>query len=105
MSKDAAYRTVARHIFVAHQIASKDRRLLIILADGLEEAERKAKARFGVSAVHVKSFQLRMYRFIKFKTLNWQNERLRVILESLNYRIHFYQSLDISCWQSTIASK
>lgn len=54
MSKDAAYRTVARHIFVAHQIASKDRRLLIILADGLEEAERRAKAGFGVPAVHVK---------------------------------------------------
>lgn len=54
MSKDDAYRTVAKHVFVAHRINSKDGRQLIILADSLKEAEKKAKAGFGVSSVHVK---------------------------------------------------
>lgn len=54
MSRDTAYRTVAKHIFVAHQMGSKDGRQLIILADSLKEAEKKAKAGFGVSSIHVK---------------------------------------------------
>lgn len=54
MSKDTAYRTVAKHIFVAHQIGAKDGRQLIILADSLEEAEKKAQTGFGASSVHVK---------------------------------------------------
>lgn len=52
--KDAAYRTVARHIFIAHRKASTDRRQVVILADNLSEAEEKAKAAFGMPSVHVK---------------------------------------------------
>lgn len=54
MSKDTAYRTVAKHIFVTHQIGAKDGQQLIILADSLEEAEKKAQTGFGASSVHVK---------------------------------------------------
>ena len=47
MSKDTAYRTVARHVFVAHQIGAKNGRSLIILADSLGEARKKAEIGFG----------------------------------------------------------
>ena len=54
MSKDTAYRTVARHVFVAHQIGAKNGRSLIILADSLGEARKKAEIGFGVPSVHFK---------------------------------------------------
>lgn len=54
MPRDAAYHTVARHVFVTHRKALTDRRQVVTLADSLDEADEEAKAAFGMPSVHVK---------------------------------------------------
>lgn len=49
MLRDAAYHTVARHVFVAHRKASTGRRQVVI--DSLDEADEEAKATFSVLSV------------------------------------------------------
>lgn len=53
MPRDTAYRTVARHVFVAHRKALTDKRQVAILADSLDEADEEAKATFSMPSVHV----------------------------------------------------
>lgn len=50
--RDAAYHTVARHVFVTHRKTLTDRRQVVI--DSLDEAEEKVKAAFSMPFVHVK---------------------------------------------------
>ncbi len=54
MSRGSAYRTIAKHIFVAHQMYSSSGQCIIILADSFAEAENKAKIDFGSDSVYVK---------------------------------------------------
>ena len=51
--KDTAYRSVAKHIFVAHRMHEGGRQV-IILADTLDEAHEKARIALGVDSVFVK---------------------------------------------------
>lgn len=53
MSKEKAYRTIAKHLFRAH-LKYEGSRALIILADSIEEATEKAVAAFGLNSVSVK---------------------------------------------------
>ena len=54
MPMDAAYHTVARHVFVAHRKTLTDRRQVVTLADSVDEADEETKAAFGMPSVHVK---------------------------------------------------
>lgn len=48
-----AYRTIAKHLFIAHR-KYESSRILIILADSIEEATEKAIDAFGLNSVFVK---------------------------------------------------
>jgi len=52
MIKEDAYKILAKHIFNAHLKYEADKDM-IILADNLDEAERKVKAFFGTSSIIV----------------------------------------------------
>lgn len=52
-NKNVAYRTIAAHIFTAH-LKYEGNKTLIILADNIEEATRKAVRVFGSSSVFVR---------------------------------------------------
>lgn len=51
--KTKAYRIIAKHVFTAHRKYGGSE-TLIILADGFEEAEKKARVVFGLNNVVVK---------------------------------------------------
>lgn len=45
-----AYRTIGKHIFEAHRIFTPEGQRIIILADNLEEAKKKAENFYGFSS-------------------------------------------------------
>ena len=51
--KDKAYRSIAKHVFRAHQ-KYEGGKVLVLLADDLNEAERLAMTAFGTSNVAVR---------------------------------------------------
>lgn len=51
--KKKAYRTIAKHLFMAHLKYEGDK-TLIILAESIEEATEKAVAAFGLNSVSVR---------------------------------------------------
>ncbi len=52
-SKEKAYRTIAKHVFRAHQ-KYEGGKMLVLLADDIHEAEKLAMAAFGSASVYVK---------------------------------------------------
>lgn len=54
MQKDAAYRTISKHIFKAHQLDGGSRKILLILADDFSEAERLAETSLGTASIFVR---------------------------------------------------
>lgn len=51
--KEKAYRSIAKHVFRAHR-KYEGGKVLVILADGIHEAEQLAMTAFGTSSVFVK---------------------------------------------------
>lgn len=43
MNKEQAYRTIAKHIYVVYRAYSLERTDMLILADSLKEAQKKAE--------------------------------------------------------------
>lgn len=54
MPREAAYRTISKHIFIAHQLDGGSRKILLILADDFSEAERLAETSFGTASIFVR---------------------------------------------------
>lgn len=53
-SVEQAYRTIAKHIYVAHSTCSSKRMELIILADAMDEAKKLAAKHLQESDITVK---------------------------------------------------
>lgn len=53
MNKEQAYRTIAKHIYVVYRAYSLERTDMLILADSLKEAQKKAEEAFQTSLVTV----------------------------------------------------
>lgn len=57
MSKERAYQTVAKHIYVAYPTYSTSRTEIIILAENEAEARKKAVEHFDRSLISVKPLE------------------------------------------------
>lgn len=54
MSREQAYRTIAKHIYVAYPTYSSERRMLVVLADEIGEAKKLAAEHLQRSLITVR---------------------------------------------------